>query len=119
MPATDITCHQIYYVTPTEVNGVKVDMSLLVQEGEILTGTPTITVSGMTASSPLVSTTQLLFGEPPNQYTVDAGKAVTFTLTGGTDGTDYSIKVSCGTSASRTREAHCLVKVRIPTTTNP
>ncbi len=112
---TAITCGQYYEVTPTEVNGIAVDMRGVLRQGEICTGTPTITATGMTASSPAVSTTvQVINGE-----SVEPGKAVTFTLTGGSDATDYNIKVSCGTSASRTREVYCLVKVRVPTPSSP
>lgn len=110
-----ITCGQSYYVTPTETNGVAVDCTALLRQGELCTGTPTITVSTMTASAPVVMTTVQLV----NGQTVEPGKGVTFTLTGGADGVDYNIKVSVGTSNSRTREVYCLVKVRVPTAAAP
>lgn len=115
MSATGITCPQTYTVTPTEVNGIAVDFRGLLRQGELLTGTPTITVSGPTTSSPAVNTGPLVI----NGQNVEAGKAVTFTITGGVDGTDYTVKVACGTSASRTREAYCLVSVRVPTVSSP
>lgn len=115
MPATEITCREAYYATPTEVNGVLVDYRGVLRHGEVLTGTPTITVSGPTTSSPAVTTAvQLINGE-----SVEAGKAISFTITGGTDGTDYAIKTACGTSASRTREVYVTYKVRVPTTAAP
>jgi hypothetical protein len=115
MADTGITCPQIYYGTPTEVNGIQVDYRGVLRQGEVLTGTPTITISGPTTSSPAVSTCPLLI----NEENVEPGKAITFTITGGTDGSDYAIKTSCGTSASRTREVYCIYKVRVPTVSAP
>jgi len=112
---TSITCPQTYEVTPTEVNGVTVDYRGVLREGEVCTGTPTITMAGLTLSSPAVSTTPITI----NGQSVEAGKAITFTVTGGTDGTDYNIKTQCGTSASRTREVYCKLSVRVPTFSNP
>jgi hypothetical protein len=112
---TAITCPQVYEVTPTEVNDVAVDFRGVLRQGEVCTGTPTITVSTMTATSPAVSTTvQIINGE-----SVEPGKAITFHITGGSDGVDYNIKTSCGTSQSRTREVYCLIKVRVPTAASP
>jgi hypothetical protein len=113
--ATAITCGQTYEVTPTEVNGIAIDGNGVLRQGEIFTGTPTITATGMTASSPAVMTSSQVV----NGQNVEPGKGITFTLTGGTDGTDYNIKVSCGTSLSRTREIYCLIRVRVPTASAP
>lgn len=116
MPDTGITCPQIYSVTPTEVNGMAVDCRGLLRQGEVLTGSPTVTTaSGPTISSSAVSTAEQLI----NGESVPAGMAVTFTFTGGTDGVDYAVKISCGTSASRTRETYVIVKVRVPTASAP
>lgn len=112
---TAITCPQTYEVTPTELNGVAVDYSGVLRDGEICVGTPTVTMTGLTLSSPAVSTSHLRI----NGESVQAGKAITFIVTGGVDGTDYNIKTACSTSASRTREVYCLLKVRVPTATNP
>ena len=116
MADTLITCQQIYYVTPTEVNGVSVDCRGVLREGEVLTGTPTVTTaSGPTISGPLVSTGPLVI----NGQSVDPAKAITFTFTGGTDGVDYAVKCRCGTSATRTREVYLIIKVRVPTVAAP
>ena len=102
-----LTCQQTYYKTPTEVRNVQVDMQGVLRQGEVLTGTPTITVTGPTASSPVVTSTLTLM----NGQTVEAGKGITFTISGGTDGTTYAIKVSCGTSSSETVETYCTLIV--------
>lgn len=106
-----ITCGQWYYVGPGETNKVRVDMRALLRDGEVLTGSPTLAVTGPTASSGAVSTTMLLI----NGQSCNPGEAVTLTLSGGSDGVDYSVKVTCGTSQSQTRQANCIVKVREPT----
>lgn len=105
--ATPLTATPVQYKTPTEVLGVSVDMRSKLRQGELLTGTPTITVTGPTASSPAVSTSPLLI----NGDTVEAGKAVTFTVSGGSANTTYSIHVSCGTSASQTVETYLSLTV--------
>lgn len=107
---SDITCKQVYQVTPTEVNGVLVDYTGVLRQGEICTGSPTVSASGLTISSAAVTTAVQVI----NGASVEAGKAVSFTITGGTDGTNYAVKTSCGTSASRTREVYCLLQVVVP-----
>lgn len=115
MSDTGITAPQVYAIGPDEVTGIAVDFRGVLRQTEMLTGTPTVTVTGPTTSSPAVSTTELVI----NGESVPAGKAVLFTVTGGTDGTDYSIKVLCSTSASRTRQVNCIVQVREPTADSP
>ena len=112
---TGITCPQVYCKTPTEVRGVAVDMRGVLTQDEVLTGTPTITVSGPSTSAAVVTTTV----QTINKASVDVGQAITFTISGGSDATDYSIKVSCSTSASQTVEVYCRLSVRVPTFTNP
>jgi hypothetical protein len=115
MPDTLITAPQIYYKTASEVRGVAVDMRGVLRHGEILTGSPTVTVSGPTASSAAVTTAvQLINGE-----SVEPGKAITFTISGGSDGSDYIILVSCATSASQTVNSYVILKVRVPTVAAP
>ena len=83
--------------------GVLVDFTGLLRQGEVLTGTPSLSVSGPTVSSPAVTTAVHL----ANGQTVAPGKGVTFVYTGGSDGSDYLVLVSCATSASRLRYAGC------------
>jgi hypothetical protein len=108
MAITSVTAPQVYYKTPSEVLQVAVDFRGKLRQGEVLTGTPTLTVSTLTAASPAVSTAALvILGE-----SVEPGKAVTFTASGGTADADYSILVSCGTSQSQTRQLYCRINVR-------
>ena|SRR5690349_16023084 len=112
---TNITCKQQYDKSPDEVLGVQIDFRGLLRQGEVLTGTPTLTATGITANSGAVSTGVLLI----NGEMVDAGKAVTCTISGGSDGTNYMILAKCGTSMSQTRECGIRVKVATPTYAAP
>lgn len=117
MPDTLITCPQIYYKTPTESRAVKVDMRGVLEAtgGGICTGTPTLTATGITTASPAVSTTvQVINGD-----SVEPGKAITFTVSAGSDGTDYIIIIHCSASTGETIASAVIIKVRVPTTTNP
>lgn len=112
---TDITCKHVYDKTPDEVIGVQIDFRGLLRQGEVLSGTPTLTASGITTASPAVSTTDLLI----NGEMVPAGKAVTAAVSAGSAGTNYMILAKCGTSAGQTRECGIRVKVATPTFTSP
>lgn len=115
MPESLITAQQIYYKTPSEVRGIAVDMRGVLRDGEILTGTPSVSATGLTFASPAVNTAaQVINGE-----SVNAGKAVTVTVSSGTDGTDYIGVVSCSTSASQTVNTYFILKVRVPTVAAP
>ena len=108
MPTTTVTCGQVIPKHPDEVVRAVVDFSGLLRQGEVLTGTPTVTPdSGLSTASAAINTSV----EYVNRKTVEAGHAVTFTISAGTDGTTYEIKVSCGTSASQTRVAKVVVPV--------
>lgn len=115
MPDTLITCQQVYYKTPSEVRGIAVDMRGVLRQGEILTGSPTITATGLTASAGAVFTTSQLI----NGQAVEAGQGVSFAISAGSDGSDYLMIVSCGTSQSQTVNTYCILKVRVPTVAAP
>jgi hypothetical protein len=96
---------------PTVVSGEvrKDSVSFLgkLDAGETLTGTPTISVSpaGLTCTSPAVSTDMLVIDRVP----VAAGKAVTFTVSGGTAGVDYTVTVTVGTSNGQTLKGRVVI----------
>lgn len=115
MPDSLITCPQIYYKAPSEVRGVIVDMRGVLRQGEILTGSPTVTFTGPTIASAAVTTAVQLV----NGQSVPAGCGVTFTISAGSDGNDYIGSIACGTSASQTVYTYVIVKVRVPTVAAP
>lgn len=97
--------------TVAEVRNGSVSFVGKLDAGELLTGTPTVTVSpsGPTISNQAVNTAQLTI----DNQTVAIGQAVQFSISGGTAGTSYVISVRCGTTASpaQTLEAFCNIKV--------
>lgn len=116
MPATEITAGQVWYAHPDETNGVLVDGRGVLRQGEVFTGSPTVsTSSGPTISSASITSTMQLI----NGKAVEPGKAISFSFAGGSDGSTYMVKISCGTSASRTRVMYLKIPVAIPTATNP
>ena len=87
------------------------DFTRLLASAETLTGTPTVTVSpsGPTASSPAVNVATFPDDE---DVSVAIGKGVQLRLAGGTDGRDYLVTVSVGTSLGNTLAAVGNLQVR-------
>lgn len=102
-----LTCPQTYYKTASEVRGVAVDMRGVLRQGEVLTGSPTVSASGITVASGAVNTTTILVNHEPCL----PGQAITFTVSAGTAGTSYAITVGCGTSQSQTVQTFVTVVV--------
>ncbi len=93
-----ITAPQVQQKAASEVRNVAVSFAGKLDDGELLTGTPTVTVSptGPTIASESVSAEALTI----NGESVAAGAAVQFRVSGGTAGVTYTITVSCATDAS-------------------
>lgn len=98
---------QVHELTTDETRNISVDMSGLLDSGELLTGTPTVT-----GSVPLTITNQQKNASALtiNGSSVAAGLAVSFTLACSTAGS-YTIEVKCGTDASQTVEGYIKVNV--------
>lgn len=96
--------------TPSEVRNVRVGLKDLLDTGELLTGTPTITVSpsGLTVSSPAVNSTTLVI----DNETYVAGQAVTFVISSGTAGTLYQLTITVSSDDSQTFERYVYVLVQ-------
>jgi hypothetical protein len=88
-----------------------VDFSKLLQAGETLTGTPSVSQpSGLSVSgSPLVNTAPFTNDDGA---TVAIGNGVQVRISGGTSPTDYVLTCTCGTSAGNTRTVVCTLQVR-------
>ena len=105
---------QKHYKTASEVINCSVSFADYLDSGELLTGTPTaaeLTSSDLTIASVAVSTTALTI----NGVSVDIGEAVTFSVSGGTADTDYTIIVSCGTDATPAQTRYGRVRLRVQT----
>ena len=85
-----------------------VSFALELRSGELLTGTPT--AEEQTTSALTLSNIGLNSGtvDIANQTTL-ANQAITFSVAGGSSGTLYSIKVTCGTDSSPARSLNRLV----------
>lgn len=78
-------------------------------DGDLLTGTPTATVSpsGPTVNNAQRNTTALTM----LRETVAVNKAVLFTIAGGTAGTTYVVTVTAQSVSGQTMVERCTVKV--------
>lgn len=92
-----------------EVRTISVDLSDMLDEGETLTGSPTITStpSGLTIDNEQISDSALTI----NDREVSAGLVVQFTASGGTARQTYSIILQSDTSGSQTIEVELRLRV--------
>jgi hypothetical protein len=88
-----------------------VDFTKLLAAGEVLNGTPGISVtpSGPTVSGAAVNSQPFTNDDGA---TVAAGAGVQFRAAGGVSPTDYTLTVTCGTTAGNTRTVVCTLQVR-------
>lgn len=108
MADSELTAYPTRVKAPTEVWNAEVSLAGKLKPNEVLTGTPTVSASGLTLSAAAVSTKPLVI----NGDQVETGKAVLFTVSGGTAATDYVITVTATTSTSQTLVVYCRVNVR-------
>lgn len=102
-----LTVNTIRVKSPNETRLAAVSFSGCLDSGETLTGTPTITCSGLTLGSKQVSVGALTI----DGVSVPAGEAVTFTITDGTAGTKYTITIVVSTTAGQTLERFVTLQV--------
>ena len=95
-----------------ETRNGKVSFVDLLDDGESLTGTPTVvevTTSDLTISNAAVSAAALTI----NGESVATGKAVQFKVTGGTAGTTYLLRITVSTDATPAQTFERYVKVEM------
>ena len=93
------TAPQRHSKAVSEVRNVAVDMRGLLDDGELLTGTPTIvevTTTDLTLASKAVNGSTLTI----NGVECLAGQAVTFKVSGGVAGSTYTIRVTVSSDAT-------------------
>lgn len=93
--------------TAGETRNVAVDCRDLLDSGETLTGTPTVSGTGLTLSGATVNVAALTL----QGATVGIGQAVQFTVAGGTAGTRYLIRVTASSSGGQTLQFDVPLKV--------
>jgi len=83
--------------TTEETVNISVDCTGWLDDGELLSGVPTIPdVTGITISSKSISTAIRKI----NGVNVAVAKAIQFSVTGGTAATSYDITMSCATNST-------------------
>lgn len=92
-----MACDQIFSKSAGDTLNAVVNCTDLLTSTELLTGTPTVTCTGLTLASKVVNSAALT---TPAGDTIAIGKAVQFSVAGGTAGTRYSIEVTVATTSS-------------------
>jgi len=105
MTATAVTdlAPQIYEKAVAETRTIEVNMSGKLRADELLTGTPTVTVSpsGLTLGSPTISTDAMMAVDAKGRVAlVDAGKVIIVSASAGAADAEYTITVICSTDAT-------------------
>ena len=83
----------------SEVRNVSISFAGLLDSGELLSGTPTIvevTTTDLTLTNKVISTAILTI----NDISVPVAEAVQFSVSGGTAGKTYKIRISCATNST-------------------
>lgn len=107
-----VLAQEIHYKTPDETVTFVVDFTRRLKRnaGELLTGSPTATLAGITVVSAVVNSAE---EEDDDGYPIAIGKAVVVTISGGTVDTNYLLPVGCGTNLnSNIRYIVCPIYVR-------
>lgn len=111
-----VTAEQVYSMTTGEVRGLACHFLDKLGASELLSGTPTVaeqTTSGLTIDNKRLNTGSItVLGR-----TCAASQAVLFRVTasGATAGTEYIIKVTCGTDATPAQTLEAFVRVLVVT----
>lgn len=100
---------QTHCMTANETRNIAVSFVSLLDSGELLTGTPTVTASGLTIANKVVNVAQLTI----DGDTVEIGQAVQFNVTGGTAGTSYDVTILCDTDASTAQTLEGEVTIQV------
>lgn len=106
------TSKDIRTKTPNEVRNGAISFRRELDNGEKLTGTPTVTAtpSGLTFASVAVNTSAI----SEDDLEADVGQAVRFKVSGGSADTKYTITAQCGTDATpaQTLELYAVLWVK-------
>lgn len=107
-----VTAPQRHVKTESEVVNVAIDMRGLLDEGELLTGTPTVEevdTTDLTIASQAISVATLLI----NGESVAAGQAVQFSVAAGEPDTDYTIRITVTTTSTPAQTRIVRARLRV------
>ncbi len=111
--STVLTAQPTIYLAPTCIRNVAVSFVADLTAGELLTGTPTVTISGgASVSNKTINAATMLMEIPDNKHYAKAGQAVTFTLTAAsaTPG-PYTVTITCPTVGGQVLPAYLTIVV--------
>jgi len=92
---------QRYTLSVGATRMVRIDCTDDLDDGASFTGTPTVaeqTTSDLTIANEAVNTST--YSCSASKETVAIGKAIEFTVAGGSAGTEYTVRVTCGTDST-------------------
>ena len=109
------TAQPTFYMAPTCTRDLAVSFVKTLVSGELLTGTPTVTISsgGPTISGASVNSAALQVEDPSTPHYALAGQAVTFRATASTitPGT-YTVTITCATSGGQVMPGYATIVVQ-------
>lgn len=108
------TAQPIFYMAPTSTRDLAVSFIDTLVAGELLTGTPTVTISGgPTISGASLNTSTLKVEDPNRPHYAKAGQAVTFRATASaTAPGTYTITLSCATTGGQVITGYATIVVQ-------
>ncbi len=110
-----LTAQPAIYMTPDETRNIAVSFVGKLTIGDLLTGTPTVSVSGgsnLAVNTPAVNSGTIKMEIPDNEHYAIAGQAVTFKAVG-TSATVavYTVKVTCSTTGGQVLQEYVTINV--------
>jgi hypothetical protein len=110
---TALTAQPTLYKTPGDVLPITASFVAELTAGDLLTGTPSVVSSpaGLSLSVAARNSSTILIDIPGNRHYALANQAVQFAMSGGVDGTTYTVKVSVGTVGGRTFDSRPITVV--------
>jgi hypothetical protein len=96
---------------PGEIRNGAISLAHLLETGEVLTGTPTVsaTPSGLTFSNVAVNSTAITI----DGVSVTAGEAIQFRVTGGSSGVLYTCTATCSTNSTPAQTVDVVFKLLV------
>jgi hypothetical protein len=112
--AQEQTAQPIFYMAPTSTRDLAVSFVKTLVAGELLMGTPTVTISGgPTISGQALNSSTLKIEAPGDMHHAKAGQAVLFRATASstTPGT-YTVTMSCATTGGQVIPGYATIVVQ-------
>jgi hypothetical protein len=109
-----IKLSDVHTISAGDTEVVSVNFANWLDSGELLTGTPTVaevSTSDLTLADKSVNSSSYV--DAHTGETVFAGQAAQFSVSGGTAGTEYQIKVTVTTDATVARTKEVIIELRV------